>query len=205
MRVGPEAHVAVEAVAAQARRVGLVGKVDVAAPVAEEVGVRFGPPDGAVVGDVDPVVEAVEGFVGVVLRVGEGEASEHYLAHVGAVVAIGVFEVEHVRWVGDDDAVFPAHDAGGQRQAVSEERCLVRLSVAVGVFEQLDAARAALVERIPRHLNDEDPPVFIDVHRHRIHHQRLGNDAFDPEAVFDLKGDEGVFWRIRRTVAGRCR
>ena len=99
--------------------------------------------------------------------------------------------------------MLPAHNARGQREAVGEERGGIGASVAVGVSEHFDAPRAAPVERIPRHLDDVDPPDLVDVHRHRIHHQRFGSHQLDLEAVFDFESREGVFRGIGRPVA-RC-
>ena len=54
---------------------------------------------------------------------------------VGLAVAVGVLEVEQLGAVGDVRAAVAGLDAGGDQQAVGEDRGLVGLAVAVAVFE----------------------------------------------------------------------
>jgi hypothetical protein len=149
-------------------------------------------PRGALVRQMDPVVEPVEGAVHGVLRVAEGEAGEHHLPHLRAPVAVAVLEVEDVGRGGDEDPVLPAHHAGGHHQPVREDRASVRPSVAIRVLEELHAARGAGVERIAGHLDHEDAAVLVEVHRHRVRDVGLGRKQLDLETLLDPEGAEGL-------------
>jgi len=52
---------------------------------------------------VDPIIQPVNGIIDRVLRVAEGETSEHHLADIRLAVAISIFEIEDVRGVGNQD------------------------------------------------------------------------------------------------------
>ena len=94
---------------------------------------------------------------------------------VGLAVAVGVLQEEDVRRVGDPDAAVADGDAGGDVQPLGEDRELVGLAVAVGVFENLDAvaARARLAARIFEAFGDPDPAALVEGHGHRIDDVRL--------------------------------
>ena len=63
--------------------------------------------------------------------------------------------------------------------------------------------------RVIAHLHDEQPPIFIERHRDRINHQRLGGDQFEPKAFFDLERGHRLVrlrWRnARKIFAGNLR
>ena len=126
------------------------------------------------------------------LGVGKRKAGQDFPLHVGPVVAVGVFEVPHVRGVGDEHAPLVAQEARGQFQPLGEHRAPVGVAVAVGVFQELDFARTAQIERIAVHFHHVHPPVFVDFHRHGVGNQRLGGDEFDREPIGDLERSEGV-------------
>src|SRR5262245_34980206 len=135
---------------------------------------------------VDPVVETIDRVVDRVLRIGEGEAGEHHLPNVGFAVAVGVFEVQDVRRVGYQHALFPAHDAGGHGQLVRKDGTPAGPAVTVRILEQDNAADFAFhVQRVAGIFNHVDPTVFVELHRNRASDVRLGDVGFDPEAGLD--------------------
>ncbi len=198
VRVRPEAHAAPACVD---RRVRPRGKLDGAPAIAELLleDDRLG---GALVRQIDPVVNPVDGSVHGVLRVGERESGQHHLPDVRATVAIGVFEIQHVRGGGDQHAPLPAHDAGRQHQVVRKDAAAIDPAIPVRVLEQLDAARGTRVERITGHFDDEETAVLVDVHCNRAGDHRLGCDHVDVEPLGDLHGRERLRrrqWRSTRT------
>jgi hypothetical protein len=60
---------------------------------------------------VDAAIGPHDQVVGTVVGVGEIDALEHDLAHIGHVVAVGVFEEDDVGRAGDDDAAVPEFKA----------------------------------------------------------------------------------------------
>jgi len=137
-----EPHAAAVHVEGSGRRP--VGETDAAAPVAELLleDDGLGRP---LVGQVDPVVEAVEGPVHRVLRVGEGKPREHDLLDVGPPVAVRVLEVPDVGSGGDQDAAFPSHDTGGKHEAVREHGGVLVAAIVVAVLQQHHPARGPRV------------------------------------------------------------
>ena len=120
------------------------------------------------------------------------EPGEDDAAHVGLAVAVGVLEVEQVGRRAHVDAAVPAGDGGRHRHVGGEQRALVVDAVAVGVLEHPDAApfagraagpssRAGVLVVLGE-LGDVEPPVLVEVDRHRAAQQRLGGDQLDVEA-----------------------
>ncbi len=168
----------------EALGVGHVREPDLLARVAEQVleHHRLG---RALVREVDPIVEPVHRRVHGVLRVREREAGKHHALHVGAAVAVRVFQVEDVRCGGDEDAFLEAHDAVREHEPLGKDRALVRLAVAVRVFEESNASRRLRVEGVARHLHHEDAAPLVELHGHGRLDVGLGNEGLDAEPVFD--------------------
>ncbi len=115
--------------------------------------------------NIDPVVEAGHGIVHGVLWIGHRESGEHDAADIGLAIAIGVFEIQQVRRISDQDALLPAHHAGGHGELICKDGRAVRDAVAVGILEQLDPAEALLrIQRIAAIFDDEDPSVLVEIH-----------------------------------------
>src|SRR5439155_13271874 len=93
MRVRPETHA--ERAHLQPRAIS-VREPDVAAAVAKRL-LKDHRMNGTLVGQVDPIVGAVDRTIDHVLRIGKGEAGEYFLAHIGLAVSFGVFEKPDVR------------------------------------------------------------------------------------------------------------
>ena len=118
------------------------------------------------------------------------EPGEDDAAHVGLAVAVGVLEVEQVGRRARVDAAVPAGDRGRHRHVGGEQRALLIDAVAVGVLEHPDAAPFATVAGpssrlgvlvVLGELGDIEPPVLVEVDRHRAAQQGLGRDQLDVE------------------------
>ena len=197
-RARPEADAVVAHV--HGRRLRPARETDGVAGISEHVLVDdgFGRP---LVGQVDPVVEAVDGRVDRVLRVREGEAGEERLPAFGAAVAVFVGQVEDVGSGRDEYALAVGHDPRGEHEAIGEDRAPIGAAVFVPVLEQPDAPGGPCVERIARHLGHEDAAALVEVHRHRRRDLGLGREQTDREALLDAEGLEG-FVRWERRGAG---
>jgi hypothetical protein len=138
-----------------------------------------------------------------VLRVRSGKTGQHDTPVVGLAVIVCVLEIQNIGSRGDQNATPPAHDARRQHQRVREHARSLELPVAVSILEQFDPAGWRNVQRITRHFHDEHPAILVDLHRDRALDVRLAGDELDPEAVLDLHGLHGPFWRVGRTFVGR--
>ena len=97
------------------------------------------------VGAVNPVVEAVAQAVDAGLPVAGIEPGEDDFANVGLAVAVGVLGINDVGGGTDQHALLPRRDAVGKVDLVEKDGRLVVLAVAVGVFEQTDAAARLII------------------------------------------------------------
>src|SRR4051812_26086277 len=93
---------------------------------------------------IEPVVEAAPEIALHRVRVAGAPARKNCFAHVGLVVAIGVFEKEHLARFGHNDAAVHEHQRGREIQFVGEDRELVGLAVSIGVLANLDIGLAGL-------------------------------------------------------------
>jgi len=66
------------------------------------------------------------------------EARQQNAAHVRPTVTIGVFQKEHIRRAGDDEAAVPGRETVRKGQAIGEYRPAVHAPVAIGVVETSD-------------------------------------------------------------------
>src|SRR5687767_2465309 len=156
------------------------------------------------VGEINPVVEAIHGTIHRVLRISKREPSQDNLAHIGTAIAVGVLKIEQVRGVCNQDAFSPAHHSSRQNQLVSEHGATVRAAIAVGVLEQAHAAHLACIQRIAAIFHDVDTTVLVYLHRNRRHNIRLGREQFDSKALLDAKVIDGGLGREWRTRAAAC-
>ena len=195
--VGPEPDHAAGRL--ERRRIRAIGKADAASAVAELVW-KDNRGRRTFVGQVDPVVQTVNRAVNRVLRIGKGETREYHSPDLGRAVAVRIFEVENVRRIGDQHALFPSHHASGHGQLVGEDGSPVGPAVPVRIFEQDDAADLAFdVQRITRVLNNVDPSVFVELHRDRTADVRLGDIRFDAKTGLDFERLQSLFGTVRRT------
>ena len=108
------------------------------------------------------------------MRVGEIDALQHDGAHVGHVVAIGVFEEDDVRGAGDDDAAIPELKAERILHA-SKLRHAIRFAVFVVVVAD-DEGVLHLLQRLPHRVGvphgGPEAAFGIHLHLHGIHELR---------------------------------
>lgn len=203
IRIGAEADVA--AFVPDGGRAGTAGEADIGALVAELTGEYDGGGE-ALMGEVDPVIEAVGGGVDGVLGVGEGEAGEDSLLDVGLSIPVGVLEVPEIGGIGDEDAFLPAHDSGGHDEFFGEEGGSVGFAVVIGVLEEPDFSGGILgVERVTGVLDDIDAAVLIDFHGDGVGEHGLAGEQIDAPGRIELDGFESVLGGERRGLfrAGR--
>ncbi len=99
--------------------------------------------------------------------------------------------MKQVGAVGDVDAAVAGLEAGGDQQAVGEDRHLVGLAGALGVFEDDDLVvrfLAGLDLRIDLAAGDPEPAGRVEVHLDRLGQQRVGGEEVDLEALGELQG-----------------
>ena len=97
---------------------------------------------------VGPPVQAVDRLV----AIGDAPAGEaHFdVGHVGLVVAVAVGDEQQIRRRAEEQAIESDGDRRGKRDALEEDLAAVGDAVAVGVFENQDAAVAGIREALRR-------------------------------------------------------
>ncbi len=127
------------------------------------------------------------------------EAGVDHLLHVGLAVAVGVLEIKNVGRGADEDSAVVTGHGRGPGQLLGEDGGLVECAVAVNVFQQPHLPEPLFVLlRVVAHLDDVQPPVFVEGHRHGAVQQRLGGHLFDFEARQHLERGQGVFRFVGR-------
>ena len=158
---------------------------------------------GAVDAIVQSPAEAVHQRLHVQLGRLVAEAGEHHPPLVGSGVAVGVLQVKDVRCHADEH---PAVEAGDRRwpgQVTSIDGRAIETPIAVGVLEQPHLAKPILpVLRVADHLDDEQPAVLVERHRHGIGHQRLGGGQLDAKPGLEREGAQRL-GRLGRLQAGK--
>ena len=110
--------------------------MDVASPITKLLPEDDGS-EATFVGHIDPVVQAVDGQIERVLRVGNSKPCQHRLAHVSLAVSVSVLQVKEIRGGRDENAFFPTHHTRGQDQSVGKDAALVGQTVAILVEEMV--------------------------------------------------------------------
>ena len=107
---------------------------------------------------------------------------------VGLSVAVGVLQIKNVRRHADEHAAVVAGDRRWPGEVAGINRRAVKVAVAVGVLEQAHLAKLVIAMlRVADHLDDKQPAVLIERHRHRIGDQRLGSSQFQPKTGLERK------------------
>ncbi len=139
-------------------------------------------------------VQAQDHAVHPVVGINAAETGQERVALVGLVVAVGILEHQEVGTIADEDAaagvfaglvvmLFDGDAHGHGEDPVGEDGDLVGLTVAIGIFENLDAVGlldtmeplvAAAGQAIVQALGDPDPSSGVDVDVGRVDQQRLG-------------------------------
>jgi hypothetical protein len=148
---------------------------------------------GVTDGAVEPVVVAVMEIVGLGVGVVDAPAGHDLGADVGFVVAVGVFQKEETRRLGDDDAAVGEDETGGDVEAVGEDRELVGATVAVGVLANFDGVGAEAVGldvvRVVAGFGDPEAAAFVPGEEDGLGDVGLGGEEFEAE----IGGDLGAF------------
>ena len=120
----------------------------------------------------------------------ETEAGLEHRGLVGLVIAVRVFQEIQIRSCAEIDAAIAERDAGREREAIGEHSDLVRLPIAIDVFENLDAVAALLTLLralgILVKFHDPQPPAFVPRHRDGIHDLWFAGEEADFEALRHL-------------------
>ena len=129
----------------------------------------------------EPVVVTVGEAAGLGVGVADAPAGQHDLTDVGLVVAVGILEEDEVRGLSDDHAAVHEDEARRDVEMVGEDRELVGLAVAVGVFADLDAVIALLLVflhamRVIRGLADPEAAARVPRERDRLHDVGFGSE-----------------------------
>ena len=123
---------------------------------------------------VDAAIGAHNEVVRAVMRIGEIDALQHDRAHVGHVVAIGVFEEDDVGGAGDDDTAIPELKTERILHA-GELGHAIRFAVFVVVVAD-DEGVLHILQGLPHRVGvpDGSPEATfgIDLHLHRVHELR---------------------------------
>ena len=146
-------------------------------------------------GEIEPAIGAPTRTVDVVVGVFGAEAAEDDAALVGLAVAVGVAEVEEFGALGDVGAAVAGRDAGGNEQAVGEDRGFVGAAGASGVFEDDDlvgGGLAGLDLRINLGAGDPEAAGRVEVHVDRFIQQGIFGPERDLKGVVDGEGRRGL-------------
>ena len=146
---------------------------------------------------VEPAVGAPRQRIGKLVGVVAAEAADDDFLLVGLAGPLGVLEEEDVGRVGHPDAAVAEVEAGGDVEAVGEDRDLVERAVAVGVFEDFNTifTRPGGGARVFEALRDPEASAFVEGHGDGVDDIRLAGDEFDGEAVGDGHFFDGVLRR----------
>ena len=144
---------------------------------------------------IGPPVEAVERFMAVL----DAPAGETNLdGGVSLVVAVLVRDEEEIRRRAEPETVEAHRDGRGKRDAFDEDLAGVEFPVAVGVFEDDDAAVAVVGEAglagfVVAIFRDPHAPAVVPAKGHRLGDHRFGGGEFRFEASGDGHFGGGLF------------
>ena len=101
-----------------------------------------------------------------------------------------------MRGGGHDHAALPRHQTVGEQQLVGEDGTVFIEAVAVAVLQDADAALRRLARRravgVVAHLDDPEPAVLVERHRHGTLEVGLGGDEFHAQPRGDAEGPQGL-------------
>ena len=154
-------------------------------------------------GVVEREEEPVAGVLGVVLS---RKAARDQLGGVRASVAIGVAAEIEMRRLDHEHAISPQCDSTRHHESIEEHGGLVHAPVAIGVAQDLDAAKplglacAFGVAHVARHLDDPEAAVGSELKGDGRLDQGLRGDELDSKSVHQLEGRERAIGRKDRRV-----
>ena len=127
-----------------------------------------------------------------------------HLAHVRLVISVGILQEQKVGHVGDDDPAAREGQRSGNVQTLGKHGYLVALTVAVGVFEDLDLVVADTVGRhlvrVVDRLSDPQATALVPGETDGVDDVRLAGEEFEPEADRRLSVIHAVLRRERKLV-----
>ena len=92
-----------------------------------------------VVGEVNPVIDSKAGVSNACFRIYFRKSCVEYSTHIGFAVAIGIFEIEDIGGAGDNQTALPWKNSTYFENMIRKNRPLIRLSIAIGIFEHYNA------------------------------------------------------------------
>ena len=123
-------------------------------------------------------------IAGLRVRVADAPAVDEHLAHIGAVVAIRVFQENKTRRLRDDDAAAGKDERSREIQRVRENRELIRAPVAIRVLADLDVVMARAsgrdAVRIVARLRHPQPSARIPGQGDGLANVRLAGEKLEP-------------------------
>ena len=158
----------------------------------------------------EPVVIAIGKIARLSMRIADTPAGEDDLTDVGLVVAVGILQEDEVRGLRDDHAAVGEDEARRDVELIGEDRELVGLTVAVGVFADLDAVVALRLVflhavRIIASLADPEATTRVPGERDRLHDVRLGGEEHQLQVGGHLGALHAAFHGVRLLEGQRLR
>src|SRR5688572_3931262 len=101
----------------------------------------------AVVGSVNPIIDAEPEIGNPAFRVYHGKAREQYPPLIRLSVSVCVFEIENIRGGADDQPAFPGKHAGYLQKLVGENSGAIDAAVVVRILQQADLPPRRLPRR----------------------------------------------------------
>ena len=133
---------------------------------------------------VQPPHETVEQLLHIQPIGGVAKSAEDDFFLISDTIAICIFEIKNIRRRSDKNSPIPADHCRRPGQVVGVDCRFIEFPIAVGVGEHANPPQLFLAPlRIVAHLNDEQVPVFIKRHGHRIDHEWLGRGQLDLESL----------------------
>src|ERR1051325_4017908 len=120
------------------------------------------------------------------------EAMEDHGAFVGAAIAVGVFERDQVRWIGDVKFSVAPRDAHRWNKILEINILALVFAVVIGIAQNADTAAARLllqfgIQVAARRFGDKKAAIFSERAEHGEMNGAGHGDAFDFETIGHVK------------------
>ena len=140
------------------------------------------------------------------VRVTNAPTRTQHLTHVGFVVAVRVLQKQDVRRLRHDDATIGECQARGNVEPIGEDRELVRPTIAVRIFENLDAVVARLaVQNLVGIIDGFDQPessALVEIEGNRFNDVRFTGEELDGEFRRNLDELHRLLHAQRQLITG---
>ena len=154
----------------------------------------------------NPVVKTVVQVAGARVGVARAEAAEKHLFFVGFVVAVVVFQKQHIGGLAHDEAAVGKNHARWNGQPFGKARKFISLAVGVGVFTNqnvIAAARVFAFVGIVFGNQHKQPSALVPGHGNGVHHVGFVGKSFEREIGRHLNVFPRLFGR-QRGLAQLC-